>query len=283
MSDGCLEGVWPHSPQRLLRDMLWLLATPDLVALAEHLAGRPTPAELGLASAAQHHAWLARHADHFRQDESSAVPRQTAARPTRRVPPQRMGHYHERLWHLLLDSAPNTHLLGHNVRITQRRLTLGELDILYRTRQNPAPMHLEVAIKFYLGLPEGPGEQTSQSRWVGPGGLDSLALKCQHLRHLRDTCCATGSPPATAAKPCPPCSPEWPCPASCSTRGTQRCHRRTGQRLTTGAGCGATGRIGQHWQRATPTHPAWPGWKSLTGWRRRCRKPSMHWRYKRPA
>lgn len=182
MSDGCLEGVWPHSPQRLLRDMLWLLATPDLVTLAEHLAGRPTPAELGLVSAAQRHAWLAHHADHFRQDESSAVPRQTAARPTRRLPPQRMGHYHERLWHLLLDSAPNTRLLGHNVRITQRRLTLGELDILYRTRQNPAPMHLEVAIKFYLGLPEGPGEQTSQSRWVGLGGLDSLALKCQHLR-----------------------------------------------------------------------------------------------------
>jgi hypothetical protein len=94
-----------------------------------------------------------------------------------------MGHYHERLWHTLLDHAPNTRLLAHNVRITRRRTTLGELDMLYRTRDNPAPVHLEVAIKFYLGMPEGPGASTSQSRWIGPGGLDSLALKCTHLRH----------------------------------------------------------------------------------------------------
>lgn len=149
----------------VLRDLAWLIAMPDVVELPPPMprAGRPTRQELGLGNALL--PWL-------RQLGRQPL----AARATR------MGHYHERLWHTLLDHAPNTRLLARNVRITRKRNTLGELDMLYRTRDNPAPVHLEVAIKFYLGLPEGPEAPTSQSRWIGPGGLDSLALKCTHLR-----------------------------------------------------------------------------------------------------
>jgi len=153
----------------VLRDLAWLATTPDLVALPPPIpcAGRPTLEELGLAHALL--SWLHR----LGRPPLAAL---NGSRATR------MGHYHERLWHTLLDHAPNTRLLARNVRITRQRTTLGELDMLYRTRDNPAPVHLEVAIKFYLGLPEGPGAATSQSRWIGPGGLDSLALKCAHLR-----------------------------------------------------------------------------------------------------
>nr|WP_284041246.1 DUF1853 family protein [Halomonas olivaria] len=153
----------------VLRDIAWLLATPDLVELPGPIpsAGRPTRQELGLTEGEDK--WLAQLAPVV-----TALDGKLATR---------MGHYHERLWHLLLGHAPNTRLLAHNVRITYKRNTLGELDMLYRTRNNPAPIHLEVAIKFYLGLPDGPGAATSQSRWIGPGGLDSLALKCSHLRH----------------------------------------------------------------------------------------------------
>ncbi|RBI67137.1 DUF1853 domain-containing protein [Vreelandella sulfidaeris] len=153
----------------VLRDLAWLAATPDLVELPPPIpcAGRPTLKELGLERTLL--PWLYQ------------LGRPTlAALNGQRV--SRMGHYHERLWHMLLDHAPNMRLLARNVRITRQRTTLGELDMLYRTRDNPAPVHLEVAIKFYLGLPEGPGAPTSQSRWIGPGGLDSLAIKCTHLR-----------------------------------------------------------------------------------------------------
>jgi len=160
------EGVSDRIHHAVLRDMAWLLATPDLVALGNY-PGRPSNATLGLDGGQQ--AWLQTLAPNV-----AALDGQLATR---------MGHYHERLWHLLLDNAPNTRLLAHNLRITHRRNTLGELDMLYRTRENPAPVHLEVAIKFYLGLPEGPGDAASQSRWIGPGGLDSLALKCSHLLH----------------------------------------------------------------------------------------------------
>lgn len=43
-------------------------------------------------------------------------------------------------------------------------------------------MHLEVAIKFYLGLPNGPGAEDDPARWIGPSGIDSLALKCHHMQ-----------------------------------------------------------------------------------------------------
>ena len=167
--DGALENVELGNTVSVLRDLAWLISTPDLVVLPPPIpcGGRPTIKELGLEKALL--PWL-------RKLGLSPLTALNGSRATR------MGHYHERLWHMLLDHAPNTRLLARNVRITRQRNTLGELDMLYRTRDNPAPIHLEVAIKFYLGLPEGPGAANSQSRWIGPGGLDSLALKCSHLR-----------------------------------------------------------------------------------------------------
>ncbi|KPQ19654.1 DUF1853 family protein [Halomonas sp. HL-93] len=163
-----LEGVTSSRQGAILRDLAWLAVTPDVVELAPPFphAGRPSLAELGLSDSLE--TWL----------DGLAIP--DLARNGRQT--SRMGHYHEQLWHWLLDRAPNTRLLARNVSITRQRITLGELDMLYRRCNHPAPVHLEVAIKFYLGLPEGPGEETSQSRWIGPGGLDSLALKCGHLQ-----------------------------------------------------------------------------------------------------
>lgn len=165
-----LEGVpadWRSGP---MRDMIWLLNTPDLVTLAG-ISGRPSLATLGFQSIADSEAWL--HRQTYAQSLLSLNEQRHA----------RMGHYHERLWHYLLDHAPNTRLLAHNVRIYAQRTTLGELDMLYRTCQNPTPIHLEVAIKFYLGLPDGPSGNESQSRWIGPGGFDSLDIKRDHMQH----------------------------------------------------------------------------------------------------
>lgn len=166
-----LENVATEMEHPALRDIAWLLHTPDIVVLPD-ISGRPSLKALGWADAHALTRWLARQ----RQGVESFS--------WRALRHSRMGHYHERLWHYVLDHAPDTRLLATNVRVFQRRNTLGELDILYRTCFDPAPIHLEVAIKFYLGLPDGPGEEASLSRWIGPGGLDSLALKCRHIaRH----------------------------------------------------------------------------------------------------
>ncbi|MGY4879001.1 DUF1853 family protein [Vreelandella aquamarina] len=177
-----LEGVSADWRSALMRDMVWLLNTPDLVTLA-NIPGRPTLTALGFQSSADIDAWL-----HRQECALSSLPPRAALPLSSSLPlcelrHARMGHYHERLWHYLLDHASNTRLLARNVRIYAKRTTLGELDMLYRTRQNPTPIHLEVAIKFYLGLPDGPGAGDSQSRWIGPGGFDSLDIKRYHMQH----------------------------------------------------------------------------------------------------
>ncbi|WP_136246766.1 DUF1853 family protein [Halomonas borealis] len=159
---------WRHP---LVRDLAWLLQAPDLVTL--DTPGRPDRRCLGLESDAALVDYLA--------------PLDAAPAPLVRYVGSslegRMGHYHERLWQFLLETAPQTRLLANNLPVLRERRTLGELDLVYAEAPDPAPVHLEVAIKYYLGLPEGPGRDDDQARWVGPGGLDSLALKRHHLAH----------------------------------------------------------------------------------------------------
>ena len=159
-----------HHP--LVRDLAWLLQAPDLLAMP--WPGRPDRHTLGLAEDARLASWL----DDLEADPSSLETCVGDALVGR------MGLYHERLWQFLLAHAPGTELLAHNLRIHRGKQTLGELDLLYRRRGDSTPIHLEVAIKFYLGLTEGPGADDDQARWIGPGGADSLASKRQHLhRH----------------------------------------------------------------------------------------------------
>ncbi|WP_158700942.1 DUF1853 family protein [Phytohalomonas tamaricis] len=150
----------------LVRDLAWLLNAPALIKT--RYRGRPTAYELGLSEPT---AWL----DTLESDP--LMIEDTLSNSLNR----RLGHYHEQLWHVLLSQAPGSTLLTHNLAVYDGKRTLGELDILYREGKDALPTHLEVAIKFYLGLPHGPGPATAQSRWIGAGGIDSLALKHVHL------------------------------------------------------------------------------------------------------
>jgi len=162
------EGASLHHPW--VRDLAWLLHAPDIIESAH--PGRPTLEELGLGDAACRKTWL--HA--LDAEPQRLVPYIGA------TPPRRLGHYHERLWHALLDLAPATRLLATNIMIHEAGRTLGELDVIYTDAQGH-PVHLELAIKYYLGLREGPGDERHPARWIGPGCADSLARKHYHTRH----------------------------------------------------------------------------------------------------
>lgn len=153
-----------------VRDLAWLLHAPDIID--SDYPGRPTLEELGLEDASCRKAWL-----HALDAEPQRLISYIGA-----TPPRRLGHYHERLWHALLDLAPATRLLATNVAIQEAGRTLGELDVIYADRQGQ-PVHLEVAIKYYLGLSEGPGDERHPARWIGPGCADSLARKHAHTGH----------------------------------------------------------------------------------------------------
>lgn len=153
----------------LVRDLAWLLDAPDL--LITPYPGRPTLDELGLADPGRRTAWL----DALERDPTALE----MALDTRRA--VRLGLYHEALWHFLLARAPCTRLLAANLAVHDaRHATLGELDLIYTTaRAGGTPIHLELAIKYYLGLPDGPGPRHDAARWIGPGCADSLAIKRQ--------------------------------------------------------------------------------------------------------
>ncbi|MDR5902016.1 DUF1853 family protein [Halomonas icarae] len=161
-----------HCHHPLVRDLAWLLLAPDLIAMP--WPGRPSREQLGLQDDDRTADWL---------DQLEAWPRALESQVGDALQ-GRMGLYHERLWQFLLDTAPGTELLAHNLPILDGKLTLGELDLLYRCHAEASITHLEVAIKFYLGLVESPGDEYAQARWIGPGGADSLAGKREHLhRH----------------------------------------------------------------------------------------------------
>ncbi|MDR9469362.1 DUF1853 family protein [Marinospirillum sp.] len=155
----------PTSPY--LRDLLWLLEAPDLIT--SPFAGKPDLEFLGW-NPDEISGWL------------SALENKRTHLETRLADSgrQRLGVYHEALWQLLLEEAPAIQLLGHHLPIRENKRTLGELDFLYRHQPTHRIYHLEVAIKYYLGLPEGPGQSQDLCRWIGPAGLDSLAIKVAH-------------------------------------------------------------------------------------------------------
>lgn len=96
---------------------------------------------------------------------------------------QRLGNYFENLLDFYFHESPDSpfEVHGRNLALRnptpedQRGSTLGELDFLLR--QAGEWMHLEVAVKFYLGVADGAGEL-----WLGPNNRDRWDRKIAHLR-----------------------------------------------------------------------------------------------------
>ncbi|CAA6827798.1 MAG: Unknown protein, partial [uncultured Thiotrichaceae bacterium] len=72
----------------------------------------------------------------------------------------------------------NIELLHRNTQIRDENLhTLGEADFIFRYLPTDKIIHLEVAIKFYMGT----GDIQNMANWYGPGLRDKLIEKFEHL------------------------------------------------------------------------------------------------------
>lgn len=89
---------------------------------------------------------------------------------------QRLGLYFERLWHFFLTEDPGTRLLAHNLPVRTETRTIGEFDCLYYCSRRQRNVHLELAVKLYLGCATDDG-----TRWYGPNTRDRLDLKLDHM------------------------------------------------------------------------------------------------------
>lgn len=90
---------------------------------------------------------------------------------------RRLGRYFEDLLAFWFDAAPGIELIARNLRIDVRQRTLGEFDFLLRDRRRDRCLHLEVAVKFYLGG----GALESPGNWVGPNVDDRFDTKLHRI------------------------------------------------------------------------------------------------------
>ncbi|MFU8763441.1 MAG: DUF1853 family protein [Haliea sp.] len=171
-SDTCPELAALQLANPHVRDLAWACFGPALLQVAELPAGAGVTDTM-LALTTTRAAWL-RQLDRQPQPLLSWL----EARPA-----TRLGLYFERLWQFFLTEDSETELLAHNLPVRVDGQTLGEFDCLYYCRRRQRLVHLELAVKFYLGYRrtiEG-ADQSDAAEWLGPNTVDRLDLKLQRL------------------------------------------------------------------------------------------------------
>lgn len=145
-----------------VRDLAWLLFAPA-----------PLPADPAVQR------WLCPWSEEWATDWQARV-LQLAQAPSPLLQaitpaPRRLGLYAEALLAYWLASTPQLQLLLRHHPVRADRRTVGEFDFVVRS--HTGLVHLELAVKFFLGLP---GAHAMQ-HWPGTSLDDSLHIKWQHL------------------------------------------------------------------------------------------------------
>lgn len=98
-------------------------------------------------------------------------------------PTHRLGVYFEQLWHFFLHQDRNIELVAHNLPIHDGGRTLGEFDCIYYCMERSCHVHLELAVKYFLGVPRGGNTITPANahEWLGPDQRDRLETKLDQL------------------------------------------------------------------------------------------------------
>jgi len=161
--------------QALQADLLWAITSPDLMLPSSN------PNTEGLTSIAD--AAVFEPLSNWLQNNDH---QQALTELIHQRQPRRLGIYYEVLWQYVLEHFPGFSLTARNLPIMRDGRTLGELDFVYYCQLRQQHVHLETAVKFYLGVPEEPLSQDiaqqpeptpSWSQWLGPGCKDRLDLK----------------------------------------------------------------------------------------------------------
>ncbi|CAA0100639.1 Uncharacterised protein [Halioglobus japonicus] len=188
----------PHSSAAIItnsyrtqavRDLAWACFSPQMLHL-EHLSD--TPAGVSACTpplTRERTQWLQRL-----DLDPSALLNHLSKRPT-----HRLGVYFEQLWHFFLQCDPAIELVAHNLAIHNEGRTLGEFDCIYYCADRACHVHLELAVKYFLGVPRA-GDTTAAANtheWLGPDQRDRLKTKLDQLLQRQ---IALGEAPAAKRK-----------------------------------------------------------------------------------
>lgn len=172
-----LADLLPDLLQPQVRDLAWAMLSPPMLSSAPGPQRHPLAASRWGSSPDELAQWL--YQLDTRPEGLQAWLDQGRSR--------RLGLYYERLWQFALCQAEDIELLRANLPIVQNGRTMGELDLLIR--DDEGVHHLELAVKFYLGLKYG--DRTLHNQWVGPNSSDRLDIKlrhtCSHQLQLSNT------------------------------------------------------------------------------------------------
>lgn len=90
----------------------------------------------------------------------------------------RLGMRVERFVSSLLKQFPSNKIIAENIQIQDGTTTLGEIDCLLTTNQQP--IHLEIVYKFYLY--DATIGSSELEHWIGPNRNDNLVKKLTKLK-----------------------------------------------------------------------------------------------------
>ncbi|MCG6540118.1 DUF1853 family protein [Pseudomonas sp. KSR10] len=167
MSPSYLAELMPRLLHPQVRDLAWVLMSPPLLSDTPAPQRHPFAASRWASHPGELADWLLSH------DGQPTVLEAWLAQHSIR----RLGLYYERLWQFALGQAPDVELLVANLPIRQGGHTLGELDLILHDAEGVH--HVELAVKFYLGLEAG--DRRRHDHWLGPGSHDRLDIKLQRL------------------------------------------------------------------------------------------------------
>lgn len=170
------------SPQ--VRDLGWACFSQALCVIERNAGNKPLTAGPKTAGSAAHTSLFEPTQDRLAwlntlDNQADALHKHLAARHGRR----RLGIYFEHLIEFFILNDPQLELAARNVPVRNADRTLGEFDLLYYNRASDTPsalIHLEVAVKFYLGLPDAL-RQARRFSWRGPGSQDAFEIKLDKM------------------------------------------------------------------------------------------------------
>ncbi|MGD9660974.1 MAG: DUF1853 family protein [Porticoccaceae bacterium] len=164
---------WQQAQCQLTRELGWSLFSPPIMTYSPPVTG---------SSQSDSDHW------HILEDEEARhLLERTDAQPAALAnflnsrEDRRLGARFEALWQFFLDNHSFYRVLATNLQINAGARTLGSIDFLIEDSHLNLVIHLEIAVKFYLYMPDWITQKSILEKWIGPNPDDSLELKTQHF------------------------------------------------------------------------------------------------------
>lgn len=145
-----------------LRDLIWAVSSKSLI---KPLPGWPCAFDFVPTAKIRHR---------LEHTDTLLLEQHLARRETRFL-----GSYFEALWEFFFLYEPRFSVLAKNLQIRDAHHTLGEFDFIVFDKHANKHLHLELAIKFYLGCSETNSHPYTDGKhlWMGPQTRDRLDIK----------------------------------------------------------------------------------------------------------